>query len=188
MTHDRRMSVLLMVLSIFVAPAFADDKPDAAKAASGDPQSSVEVAKESRIRLGGISLTGGYSRFSGSPYWGAPYHGYYASPYWGPFWQTHFPYGGPYLQAFYPAYSFQRGPSMGEIKLHAEPKTASVYLNDAYAGTVEDLKSIWLEPGAYNLKIEGMDGSSFRKRVYVLSGKTLKLNASLTASTKEVGP
>ncbi len=187
MAHDRWMSVLLIVLSVVVASAFADDKPDAAKAASGDPQGNVEVAKKSRIRIGGISLTGGYSRFSGSPYWGSPYYGYYASPYWSPFWQTYFPYGGPYPMGFYPSLG-QPGPGMGEIKLYAEPKTASVYVNDAYAGTVEDLKSMWLEPGAYNLRIEGTDGASFRQRVYVLSGKTLKLNAGLTASNREVAP
>jgi hypothetical protein len=167
-----------VVHSIFVTPAVAKDESEV-ETASRDQQRTVIVAKESRVRIGGISLVGGYSRFSGPLYWGAPYYGYYASPYWTPFWQTYFPYSGP-LQAFYPAYSFQRRPNMGEIKLHAEPRTASVFINDAYAGTAEDLKSIWLEPGAYDLKIEAADGSSFSRRLYVLSGKTLKVDAQLS--------
>ena len=100
---------------------------------------------------------------------------------WTPFWQSHFPYGGPAFSGFYPAYNFQRGPNMGEIKLQAEPMTASVFINDAYAGRVQDLRSMSLEPGVYNLRIETEGRPSFARRVYVLSGKTLKIEANLMA-------
>lgn len=160
----------------------ADDQPKESNTASNERMGSVEASKQPRIRLGGISLTGGYSRFSGPAYWGPPFYGYYHSQFWSPFWQTHFPYGGVAFSGFYPAYNFQRGPILGEIKLQAEPVTASVFINDAYAGRAQDLRSIWLEPGVYNLKIETEGRPAFARRVYVLSGKTLKVEANLVAA------
>jgi len=70
---------------------------------------------------------------------------------------------------------------MGEIKLQAEPMTASVFINDAYAGRVQDLRSMSLEPGVYNLRIETEGRPGFARRVYVLSGKTLEIEANLMA-------
>jgi len=67
---------------------------------------------------------------------------------------------------------------MGQLKL-AAPKDASVYLDGAFAGSVQKLKSIWLEPGIYELKIAGVNGREFQKKVYVLSGKTLDIRAEL---------
>jgi PEGA domain len=173
---------------LFGTLGLADDPPKESKTASSEPAGSVEPSKESRIRLGGVALTGGYNRFSGPAYWGPPYYGYYGSPFWTPFWQTHFPYGGAALSGFYPAYDFQRGPSMGEIKLQAEPVTASVFINDAYAGRVQDLRTMSLEPGVYNIRIEAEGRPGFARRVYVLSGKTLKLEANLMAARGEQQP
>lgn len=167
---------------------FAEDQSQESNAASKEQTESVEASKQSRIRLGGISLTGGYSRFSGPAYWGPPFYGYYDSQFWTPFWQSHFPYGGAAFSGFYPAYNFRRGPSMGEIKLQAEPVTASVFINDAYAGRVQDLRSISLVPGVYNLKIETEGRPGFARRIYVLSGKTLKIEANLTAAKGEQQP
>jgi PEGA domain len=166
----------------------ADDPPKESSTASNGQTGSVEASKQPRIRLGGISLTGGYSRFSGPGYLGPPYFGYYDSPFWTPFWQTYFPFGGVGLSGFYPAYNFQRGPNMGEIKLQAEPVTASVFINDAYAGRVQDLRSMSLEPGVYNLRIETEGRPGFARRVYVLSGKTLKVEANLMAPKGEQQP
>ena len=67
---------------------------------------------------------------------------------------------------------------MGEIKLKA-PKDASVYLDGGFAGSAEKLKSMWLEPGIYQLQVSSPDGSEYRKKVYVLSGKTLDIRAEL---------
>jgi hypothetical protein len=188
MTRNTLIEGMLGGILFLGTPAFADDPPKESTTTSNGPTASVETSKEPRIRLGGITLTGGYSRFSGSPFWGPPYYGYYNSPFWGPFWQTYFPYGGVGLSGFYPAYNFQRGPSMGEIKLQAEPVTASVFINDAYAGRVQDLRSMSLEPGVYNLRIETEGRPGFVRRVYVLSGKTLKIEANLMATQGEQKP
>lgn len=188
MTHNALINGVLAGLLLSGNLGFADDPTGESSTASSEETGSVEASKQSRVRLGGFALTGGYSRFSGPTYWGSPYFGYYDSPFWTPFWQTYFPYGGPGLTGFYPAYNFQRGPSMGEIKLQAEPLTASVFINDAYAGRAQDLRSMSLEPGVYNLRIEADGRAGFVRRVYVLSGKTLKIEANLMAAKGEQQP
>jgi hypothetical protein len=80
---------------------------------------------------------------------------------------------------------FGYGPSMGEIKLKSDDKSAWVYLDGALAGKADRLKTMWLEPGAYNLEVRSGD-KRFAQKVYVLTGKTLRLTADLTRS--EVRP
>lgn len=128
-----------------------------------------------RVRLGGI--TAGVSHFSGPGFyrpWGfGP--GLY-QPWWGmydPFWSSAFLHPG-----LYRGFAVS-GPNQGQIKLNA-PKDASVYLDGAFAGSAEKLKSIWLEPGIYELQVTGARGGEYKKKVYVLSGKTLQLKADLS--------
>ncbi|MDZ4800274.1 MAG: hypothetical protein SGI92_19115 [Bryobacteraceae bacterium] len=127
-----------------------------------------------RVRVGGVSGNFGYMR-GGPGYWGSPYgYGFYD-----PFW-----YYGSFA---HPGYfgSFAQGPGMGEVKLIGAPKDAMVYVDNAYAGEVRKLKTMWLEPGVYNLEVRDGD-RKFTRRIYVLSGKTLDLKATPTevASTK----
>ena len=138
-----------------------------------------------RVRLGGIYVGAGYSRYSGYyPYgFGYPYWRYWG-PYWSPFWDYYVPMYYPFHPGFYNG--FARGPNMGEVKLKAQPRDASVYIDGAYAGVAADLKTIWLEPGAYNLEVKA-DSRQFARRIYVLSGKTLRIDAGL-ASEKEKTP
>ena len=60
-----------------------------------------------------------------------------------------------------------------------------VYVDDAYAGEVRKLKTMWLEPGVYKLEVRDGD-RKFARKIYVLSGKTLDLKATPTevAATK----
>jgi hypothetical protein len=60
-----------------------------------------------------------------------------------------------------------------------------VYVDGGYAGTIEHLKSFWLEPGAYDVAVTTADGRRFEQRVYVLTGKTLKLDARPLAKSRE---
>jgi hypothetical protein len=127
-----------------------------------------------RVRLGGV--TAGFN-YTNGPGWYGPWGygpGFYR-PYWGmydPFWTSAYIHPGLY-QGF-----ASTGPNMGQIKLDA-PKDASVYLDGAFAGTVQKLKSIWLEPGIYELQVANPGGGEFKKKVYVLSGKTLNIRAEL---------
>jgi hypothetical protein len=84
---------------------------------------------------------------------------------------------------YYPAYAigFARQPGMGEIRLQCGVQDADVYLNDGFAGKAKDLKTMWLEPGAYDLKVEAESYSPFKMRIYVLSNKTVKIDAKLAA-------
>jgi hypothetical protein len=172
----------VLVGLLLVPSGFADGQPEESRTASSGPIGSVEASKHSRIRFGGISLTGGFSRYGGPLYWGEPPFYGYRSQFWTPFWQSRAPYGSVGFSGFYPGDDFQRGPSMGEIRLQVEPVTASVLINDAYAGEVQDLKSFSLEPGVYNLRIEIEGRPGFAQWVYVLSGKTLKIEADLMAA------
>ncbi len=125
------------------------------------------------LRLGTVALGAGY--ISG-PFW-YPYGAYGYYPYYGavfdPFWAPFSPY-------YFPA-SIAYGEGKGQIELKADPKDAAVYIDDAYAGTVHRLKNIWLDPGAYDLSIRAAGREPFQQRVYVLTGKTLNINAKLTA-------
>lgn len=70
---------------------------------------------------------------------------------------------------FWYGYGFSDG--RGEIKLNSAPKDAEVYIDGAFAGTAGKLKSMWLDPGIYQLEV----GENYRKKVYVLGGKSLRL-------------
>jgi hypothetical protein len=132
------------------------------------------------LRLGTISLGAGYSHFSGSTYYpyGAypfPLFGWEYSAFWFPYWGTY-----PFFAPGYFAY----GSAKGEVKLAAEPKTAEVYLDRAYAGTANHLQSMWLDPGAYDLSLAANGREDFHQRIYVLSGKSLKVSAKLGTEPK----
>ncbi|HYI97070.1 MAG TPA: PEGA domain-containing protein [Bryobacteraceae bacterium] len=136
---------------------------------------SAAFADKPRVRLGGVVVGANYSS---RPAWYGPGPWGYGPgiyrPWWGlydPFWTSSYIhpalYGG-----------FYTGPNMGEIKLDA-PKDASVYLDGAFAGVANKLKTISLEPGIYELNVKGTSGEGYRKKVYVLSGKTLNIRAEV---------
>jgi hypothetical protein len=171
------------------ASAQADSSTDLQAHTAQEAKSGTTSEKDSsqpdhryRLRLGGLAVGAGYSYFSGpvfpygygyGPYGFYPYSGLYSSLFWEPF-------GGGF--PFYPAGYFQRGDGKGEVRLTADPKDASVYLNGGYAGTADRLKSVWLEPGAYDLSVSASDRRTYEQRIYVLSGKSLKITAKLEAS------
>jgi hypothetical protein len=122
---------------------------------------------DARIRLGGVSIGAGYSHFSGRyPYWG-----YYSPWYYDPF--LFYPV---YAPGYYNGFAYQ--PNMGAVKIEGADKNALVYLDGALAGRADKLKQMWLDAGAYNLELRTGDRSATR-RIYVLSGKTLKVTPEL---------
>ena len=52
----------------------------------------------------------------------------------------------------------------------------------------KDLREIWLEPGVYQLKVAADLHEPFELRVYVLTGKTVKIEANLKEQEKEQAP
>ena len=128
-------------------------------------------ARWPRVRLGGVTVGAGYSRWSGYPYFYAPY---------APFFPGYFAWD-PFLYHPYYWSGFAYGPNMGEVKLKAGRRDAEVFIDGAYAGTAAERKSMWLDPGAYNVEVRAPDRAPFVRRIYVLSGKTLRIDAKLEA-------
>lgn len=136
------------------------------------------------FHLGPVLVDGGYSYFSGPAFlplaysYGYPLWGYYGySPYWA-FWPSVFDgFGDGYLP--YTA-SLAAGYDKGEVKLRVTPKTADLFIDDAYAGSVARLKgSAWLSPGVYNICLKASGHADVCRRIYVLSGKTIDIVANL---------
>jgi hypothetical protein len=114
------------------------------------------------VQLGGVIVGVGYSHFSGpyccyDPFYYDSFAGYYGAPWYSPIWFT------------------QSGPNKGTVKLDKVEKTAEIYIDQAFAGVAKDLKTIYLDPGAYDLEVRAAGKDPVQKRVYVLSGKTVKL-------------
>ncbi len=110
------------------------------------------------VRLGTVLVGVGYSHFSGpSCCYGPYYYDSFYDPWYSPFWYR------------------EPSATKGTVRLQKVEKTSEVYINQAYAGVAGDLKTIYLDPGAYDLEIRPTGKAPVQKRVYVLSGKTLKL-------------
>lgn len=122
------------------------------------------IPSSAGVRLG--TAYGGFGYYDG---WGPfccyspwAYTGFY-SPYWAPF------------DPYFPEQFFTPGPDKGTVKLVNANKDASVYIDNAYAGKVSELKTINIAPGAYDLELQPPGGKRVEKRIYVLSGKTVRV-------------
>lgn len=122
----------------------------------------VSIPAFAGVHLGAVSIGVGY----GSGPWGYP--GYADYGFYGPWW-------GPWGPFYPPGFFAQPGPDKGTVKLLNANKDASVYIDYGYAGKVSELKKISIRPGAYDLEVRSPDGKTVQKRIYVLSGKTVKL-------------
>lgn len=143
------MNRLVLLAVLLVWPAWADEKPR-------------------KVRLGGIFVSAGYSHFSGRPYYYGPWGPYFYPPY----------FSHPYFYHPYYGTGFARGLHQGEVKLRTARKDAEVFIDGAYAGTARDLGTLWLDPGAYNLEVRDPGRTPYTRRIYVLSGKTLRIDAT----------
>ncbi len=139
------------------------------------------------LKLGTVSLGAGYTHFSSAfyyPYGFYPSDGFYRTWLWDPYWAS---------ALSYPSGYFGYNDGRGEVKLILDPKTvdlrlAEVYVDNAYAGTADHLKNMWLEPGAYDLSVSSKNHVPFHRRIYVLSGRSLKIPATLNPRNTAEGP
>ena len=180
-----RGTVVPLVFACFLVytSVVAQEKEKPSKVAAGADTDTAGEARKTRVKLGGVSVGAGYSRYAG-PYYSDPYYYPYYPAFWGPAAYYWSPFYDPYSPIFRPGpfWQYSRSAGMGEVKLQTPQKSAEVFLNGAYAGIAEDLKSIWLEPGAYDLEVK--DGhQTFNKRIYVLSGKSVKIRPALNSQT-----
>lgn len=96
-------------------------------------------------------------------------------------WLGSFGYYGVYEPyGFYQPFSMYNR-NTGEIKLKANVKNAEVYINGAFAGTTDKLKSIRLKADAYSLELRALGHVSFTQRIFVIAGKTVHVHVNLPA-------
>ncbi len=173
-----KLSAALVFILLCVPPA--SGLQDSQNGPATTTASSVVASSHPRVRLAGFSMGAGVSLVSGNyPYFYGPAG--YGWP-WG-FWNyPYLPEWGYSPLYYYPPWymGFSYGDRRGEIRLQSDVPEADVYLNDGFAGKAKDLKTIWLDPGAYNLRLEAGKLEPFTQRIYVLSGKTLRIYANLT--------
>lgn len=98
---------------------------------------------------------------------------------YGPGFGTWGGWSGPYG---YPGYG---QPNTGQIKLDTDVKDAEVYIDGAFAGTVRSLKTIRLRQGEYLLDVRAVGRTSYSEKVYVVTGKTLRLRPELRVEPKK---
>jgi hypothetical protein len=98
---------------------------------------------------------------------GFVYGGFYAPYGWG--WGWGGPFWGDYTWApYYWDYT-------GTVKLENVSKSDAVYINGSYAGRADKLHSIYLNPGSYSIMVKNNGKTILDQRVYVVTGKTIKL-------------
>ncbi len=95
-----------------------------------------------------------------------PSYSYYR-PYWGWGWGWGW---SPYRD--YPTYSY---PTRGTVKIHDHNKYDQVYINGAYAGIVDKMKNIKLDPGHYTVEIRQQGKVIRSQSVYVVAGKSVDI-------------
>lgn len=186
--------------ALFCLPTAAPGEDQASKSTASADNSTTGVrlqgaGKEggSRVRLGGVTVGAAYTRgwpgYYGPRYWGPGWYGagaYRAWGYW-PSWGWYDPFWYSPL-AVHPGYwmGFGPGEGMGEVKLDTDSRAASVYIDGAYAGSVKDRRNMWLRPGTYELRLRDTDKKVYAQRIYVLSGKTLRIRPEFAAEWNEV--
>jgi hypothetical protein len=175
-----RLVTLIVAVTLFASPCLSQNSSNT------DDEKNSSSSKV-RWHLGTVTVGAAYAHLSGpfyfSPFW--PYGFYPGAPiYLYPY--GAYAYGLGYAPGFwYPPYYFDYGVGKGNVRLSANVKNAQVQLNGAYAGVMKDLKSIWLDPGVYDLELSAPGRAPFQKRIYVLSGKTLKIQADLPPLAEE---
>jgi hypothetical protein len=118
------------------------------------------------VRLGTISVGAGYGYYSG-PVWPGYYPPFFYDPFYGPW------IGNSFFAS--PVYLVPQA-DKGQVSLQGSYSDSEVYIDNAYAGTTATLKKFWLSPGVYDLEVRPKDQIPKKKRIYVLTGKTLKVS------------
>lgn len=80
-------------------------------------------------------------------------------------------------------------PRTGDVKIITKRKDASVYVDGGYVGRAGKVKKIPLKPGAHTIQLRSSSGHAFyQKRVYVVRGKTIKLDVKYARHPSRAEP
>jgi hypothetical protein len=103
---------------------------------------------------------------------GFVFRGYFGPGFYGP------AYYGWYGPAYVGPYGYVSVPNEGKVKIDTKMKDAGVFVDGGYAGTVGQLKTFALRPGAHNIEVRDPSGQTImQEKIDVLAGKTTKLAA-----------
>ncbi len=143
------------------------------KAPKGEVRATV-----TRLRLGPIALGAGGS-------WGRSPYGWYDPFLWGGMW-----HGGPYAPWWPYAPWLAPNPALptGTVRLKVAPPQARVILNGAFAGTVEELRELRLPPGVFQVQFDSAGFQEQQQKMYILSGKTMRLEVTLQPQPQGAKP
>ena len=180
------ISILLLLLASAALWAQGEATPVAnpgRPAQTDDPTPSQADRRASNhqwhLRFDTFTVGAGYARgpvfYPYAPF-GYPFYSGFWAPYQFPVWGFYSPN---------PAADLGYAENKGEVRLTGAPKSAKIYLDNAYAGTADQLKRMWLDPGAYDLAVSMPGRQTFRERLYILSGKVLKVAADQTPNSLE---
>ena len=101
--------------------------------------------------------------------WGSPWYGGWG---WG--------WGNPW---YYP------GPTTGDVQIKTNRRNAEVYVDGGYVGRAGKVKKIPLRPGPHTIQLRNSQRHTFyQKQVYVVRGKTVKLDAYYSNQPPRAGP
>lgn len=167
----RQLVLSLLSAALLTTQVAAFGAPD-----GGASKSPAEPRKvETRLRFGGIHAGAGLFHSSGYPYlpwWGSFYGPSFSDPFFG------YPAACPIYR------SVNHRDRFGRVKLKNLAGDAQVFVDGGLAGIGSDLKSFYLEPGAYSLSIQRPGYESFDMKLYVLTGKTLDIDVPETSEVK----
>jgi hypothetical protein len=109
--------------------------------------------------LGVLATPASAARVFVGGYWGPGWG-------WGPGWYG--PGWGPY---------YYYSPPAGTVQIISPDKSATVYVDGAYVGTVAERHKFSLRPGAHDLALKAPSGQTiYSQRIEVLLGKTTKIH------------
>jgi hypothetical protein len=100
--------------------------------------------------------------------------GYWIGPVWGwgPGWYGPGWYGPGWWAPYY-----YYGPPAGTVQIVTPDKSATIYVDGAYVGTVAEMHKFSLPPGAHDLALRDPNGQTiYSQRIEVLNGKTTKIH------------
>jgi len=87
-------------------------------------------------------------------------------------------YWGPPVYYAVPA----RSANSGELKVDTNAKDSSVFINGAFAGTVREMKTIWLRSGSYDIEVRNTNGGVFDQKVFVPINRKVVVEPVFTAA------
>src|SRR5262249_38516147 len=124
------------------------------------------VRADAQFRRGRVVVVGGvYAPYS---YWGS---GFY-DPWW-----------GPYPYAYPPPFPYRYRDAVADVRLEVKPKEAEVYVDNFYAGIVDDFDGVFQRlhapPGEHEITLYLEGYRTVRQRVYLSADNTFKIKYTM---------